>query len=176
MSASHCIYSDDHGKTWQLGGSAGPHTNESQIVEQTNGRLLLNMRKAKQHPDRGTRAVAYSDDQGASWTAPVDAEALPGPTCQGSTIRHHFGDAPVMLFSNPASDSRRADMTVRMSEDEGKTWPVARQLHKGGSAYSCLVSLPGGEAGCLYESSDTPKLLYGRIVFARFNEAWLRGE
>src|SRR5690606_31178680 len=32
-STAHVFYSDDHGKTWQLGGSAGLHTNECQLAE-----------------------------------------------------------------------------------------------------------------------------------------------
>src|SRR5438105_2032037 len=42
---SHVIYSDDHGETWHIGGEAPkPEFNESQIVELTDGRLMLNMR------------------------------------------------------------------------------------------------------------------------------------
>ena len=48
--SSHVIYSDDRGRTWQLGGSAGPLTNECQVVQRTDGSLLLNMRNY----DRGT--------------------------------------------------------------------------------------------------------------------------
>ena len=62
-------------------------------------------------------------------------------------------------------------MTVRVSHDEGKTWPVARVLHAGPAAYSCLVVVPGGDVGCLYEAGR--KHPYETIVFARFALAWL---
>src|SRR4029077_4139453 len=44
--ASHIIYSDDHGKTWKIGGSVQQNMNECQVVElaDQNGTLLLNMR------------------------------------------------------------------------------------------------------------------------------------
>ena len=44
---SHLVYSEDHGKSWHLGASAADGTNESQVVELSDGRLLQNMRN---HP------------------------------------------------------------------------------------------------------------------------------
>ncbi len=59
-------------------------------------------------------------------------------------------------------------MTVRASCDDGRTWPVSKQIYAGGGAYSCLVVLPDGHIGCLYEADD-----YNRIVFAWFSLDWL---
>ena len=59
-------------------------------------------------------------------------------------------------------------MTVRLSYDEGQTWPVQQLLYEGSSAYWDLVALPDGTIGCLYERDD-----YGRITFARFTLQWL---
>ena len=59
-------------------------------------------------------------------------------------------------------------MTIRLSYDEGKTWPVAKVLYAGSAAYSDLVVLPDGEIGCLYERDD-----YRKITFARFTLGWL---
>ena len=62
-------------------------------------------------------------------------------------------------------------MTVRLSYDEGKSWPVAKQLHGGPSAYSCLTVLSDMTIGCLYERGDgTP---YEKITFAHFDIEWL---
>ena len=39
---SFIIYSDDHGKTWQMSDNeVGPSVNESQVVELTDGSLFL---------------------------------------------------------------------------------------------------------------------------------------
>ena len=46
-----------------------------------------------------------------------------------------------LLFANPASP-KREKMTVRLSYDEGKTWPVAKEINAGPSAYSALAVLP----------------------------------
>jgi len=62
-------------------------------------------------------------------------------------------------------------MTIRVSYDEGKSWPIARVLHPGPSAYSCLAVLPDGEIACLYEAGREHP--YESLVFARFTLDWL---
>lgn len=68
-------------------------------------------------------------------------------------------------------------MTVRQSNDGGKTWPLARVLHPGPAAYSCLAVLPRSDGdrnlsvGCLYERGE--QQAYERITFARFDLDWL---
>jgi sialidase-1 len=79
-----------------------------------------------------------------------------------------------LLFSNPADRSQRVRLTVRLSYDEGKSWPVARVLHQGPAAYSSLVVLADGRIGCLYERGV--KSPYETITFARFHLAWLEGK
>ena len=59
-------------------------------------------------------------------------------------------------------------MTVRLSYNEGKTWPIAREVYPGSSAYSSLTVLPDGSIGLLYERDD-----YKKISFARFTLDWL---
>jgi sialidase-1 len=62
-------------------------------------------------------------------------------------------------------------MTVRLSRDGGRTWPVARLLHEGPSAYSSLAVLRDKTIGLLYERGETQP--YERITFARFSPRWL---
>lgn len=168
---SHVIYSDDHGKTWELGGSApGYQVNECEVVELQGGKLLLNMRNYDRQ--QMARQVCFSDDGGETWTDQKFDPALIEPICQGSVqrLRWPSGDKPgVVLFSNPASAKDRKAMTVRASFDDCQTWPVARQLFAGSSAYSSLTALPNGEIGCLYERNG-----YKEVVFARFDLDWLK--
>jgi sialidase-1 len=65
-----------------------------------------------------------------------------------------------LLFSNPAAKTRTSE-SVKYSVDNGATWRAELMLHPGPSAYSCLVDLGGGRAGCLYENGD--KSAYERI-------------
>jgi sialidase-1 len=77
-----------------------------------------------------------------------------------------------ILFSNPAS-TKRENMTVRLSCDDGKTWPLVGCLYAGPSAYSCLAVLPDMSIGCLYERGA--QRAYEKITFARFTLEWLSG-
>jgi sialidase-1 len=134
----------------------------------------LNMRNVPHRPGGG-RAIATSRDGGLSWSPPVRDPALVEPGCQASLIRLADASRPDLirlLFSNPAG-AKRERLTVRLSDDGGKTWPVSRVLEPGPSAYSCLASLPGRAFGCLYERGETQP--HERITFARFDGGWLGG-
>ena len=163
---SHVIYSDDSGTTWKIGGTAQADTNECQAAELGDGSVLLNMRS---YAGKNRRAVARSRDGGLTWTDGDLDEALVEPVCQASLAGYGKGR---LLFSNPA-ETTRTRMTVRVSYDEGRTWPACRPLHGGPSAYSCLAVLPDSTIGCLYERGE--KSPYERITFARFPFEWLAG-
>lgn len=178
VSGSHTIYSDDHGKTWKLGGTIRPQMNECQIAELFDGRgtLLMNMRSNR---GRALREQATSDDGGLTWSAPLEVPPLiepvstprkdgtvPAHGCEGSLLRHDA--AKVLLFSNPAAKTR-VNLTVRVSADDAKTWRDVAVLHAGPAAYSCLIALSATEAGCLYERGE--KKPYEKITFARFHVA-----
>lgn len=165
---AHVIYSDDHGATWQTGGTIRPHANECQTVELADGHggLLLN---ARSYFGRSLRIDSRSNDAGITWSDPTDAADLVEPVCQASLIRHRWptSDTPgLLLFSNPADPKQRVRLTVRSSSDDGKHWQAAHILHEGPSAYSSLVSLGESEAGCLFEAGT--KSAYESIRFVRF--------
>jgi hypothetical protein len=162
VSGSHTIYSDDHGRSWRIGGLIHPKVNECQVAELFDGRgtLLLNMRS---NHGRNVRAQATSADGGLVWTPLVDAPMLVEPVCQASLIRHE--GAKLLLFSNPAAKTR-VQMTVKASSDHGQSWREVVVLHPGPSAYSNLIELGPTEAGCLYEGGERSR--YETITFARF--------
>jgi sialidase-1 len=173
---SHVIFSDDHGKTWRIGGVIHPKVNECQVVELANGTLMINMRNYNR--SKTTRAISTSNDDGITFSKVTHDPILVEPICQASFLRYTLRpehDRNRLLFSNPAHPERgnRRDMTVRISYDEGKTWPVSKVLHAGPSAYSCLTVLPDDDIACLYEAGD--KHPYEKIVFARFTLNWLTG-
>lgn len=193
---SHILYSDDHGQSWQLGGNADEGTNESTAVETINGWLCLNSRNRPRLPDGGNyRAVSWSRDGGESFSPVVHDAALPEPICQGSLCRFTTEETHGrnrVLFSNPAArthdplavalspvppatatiDPRaRHHLTVRLSYDECRTWPVARVLHLGPAAYSDLCVASDMSICCMYERGREDP--YESIAFARFNLEWL---
>ena len=184
---AHIIYSDDHGETWHLGGSVPDDTtSECQVVELSNGALMLNIRNHDASPERKKiadddftwadrtkdpyrRTIALSFDGGLTWNNVRKDPTLLDPHCQASLLHH--ADSGSQIFSNPASMTRRR-MTVRLSDDEGKTWTSSKLLHAGPSAYSCLTVLPDGILGCLYERGDTAP--YEKITLARFTLEWAK--
>ena len=162
---SQLIYSDDSGETWTLGGIVNKHGgNESSVVELRNGDLMLNMRNYNREESK-TRSYAISKDGGETISEMQYLPELIEPVCQGSTLNYMKRGkiSNHILFSNPASTDKREKMTVKLSKDNGKTWPHAYQVYAGPSAYSDLVNLPGGKVGLLYEyGTENP---YEKIGF-----------
>jgi len=179
-SYSRVAFTDDGGGSWRLGEPvAYPMSNESQVVDLSNGSLLLNWRIQKQgaeHP--GCRGTAISRDGGQTWGPPVLNRELNEDPCQAGFIRGPGVEAPArLLFSNPDTGPGRGEgarirMTVRLSEDDGRTWPFARLIHAGPSVYSCPAVLPDGTITLLYECGEVAR--YERIDLARFSLSWLK--
>ncbi len=169
---SAVVYSDDLGLTWKAGGIVEPtlrDCNECMAVEQPDGSLLLNMRTK----EAKCRAVASSTDGGITWTPPRLVAALVDPICQGSIIRFNAGDRDHqngILFCNAVSSSRN-HLTVKLSNDEANTWPIAKLIDAGPSAYSDLAVTTDGTILCMFENGS--KRPYEKLSLARFNLKWL---
>ncbi|MHC4750082.1 MAG: exo-alpha-sialidase [Planctomycetota bacterium] len=163
------IYSDDNGKTWQRGDITEKSMNECEVVELANGTLLLSMRNYR---GKNQRAFSISHDGGRTWSKPENHEQVYCPTCQSSIHRYSVTPKNIILYSGPGGPGR-IGMTIRASYDEGRNWPVSKQLYAGPSAYSDLACLPDGDIVCLYEGGK--KHSYEWIRFARFPPKWLTG-
>ncbi|TPE43905.1 sialidase family protein [Pontibacter mangrovi] len=164
--AAHGFYTDDHGKTFKLS-AVVPETgsNEAMAVELTNDRLMMNIRN--QQGDVRSRIVSISSDGGATWDTTYFDQQLPDPVNQGSilNIGKKKGKA-ILAFCNAADTQRRDNLTLRISYDEGKTWPEQHVIAKSPNnekdyaAYSDLVKVGKKAIGVLYEKNG-----YGQIVF-----------
>ena len=103
-----------------------------------------------------------SSDLGKTWIEhPTSNNALIEPTCMASLIKEEFlidGKLQkVVLFSNPNSKFKREKMTIKISFDDGKTWPSEYHLlldELVGRGYSCLTKIDDRNLGILYESSQ----------------------
>ncbi|MDL5510884.1 sialidase family protein [Arenibacter sp. M-2] len=170
---SHTIFSDDHGATWELGGSTPlDQVNECEVVELSDHRLLLNMRNYDRQ--MSSRQLAYSDDGGESWKDMYHHESLIEPICQASTLRFDFMGQVYILFTNPADIKNRINMTLRLSSDDGKSWPIEKQIFPGPSAYSDLTARDGESLGILYEGGRDSA--YQGIIWETVNIRELLGE
>lgn len=158
---AHVIISDDHGKTWHISESIKPGCNESQVTELSDGSLMMNMRS---YNDKYSRATSVSTDGGENWS-PIDHDyQLVESRCQASilSLGVHKGK-PLHMFSNPAVPIGRTHMTIKISNDDCHSWNTSKLVYKGPSAYSCLVKLPNGNVGLLYEAGE--KKAYESIRF-----------
>jgi sialidase-1 len=66
----------------------------------------------------------------------------------------------------PGGRGKRQNLSIKLSRDDGKTWPISKTLESGQSAYSDLAVLPDGTILCLFEGDNT-------TLCARFNLDWL---
>lgn len=156
---SHVIYSDDHGKTWQLGGIvANAKANESTVAELSDGSFMLNMRNSGEF-----RKVSRSADGGLNWTKALSDPDLPDPTCQGSILSYPGKDNFLVFFSNAASRTARVNMMIKLSTDDGGSWKKSYHVHEGPSAYSDIVMISENNIGILYEGGKSRP--YEGIIF-----------
>ena len=92
-------------------------------------------------PHTHPRTVADSTDAGATFGRAYQQADLPEPVsgCAASTIT--IGQ--VVLFSGPAGPTEmRTNMSIRRSDDGGRTYPRSLQIWAGPGGYSTLTRLP----------------------------------
>jgi len=165
--SSYAFFSDDHGETWRRGAKmTHDASDECEAVETSHGAVYMNMRSRH---ERHRRAFAWSRDGGETWSDVEHDPSLPEPSCQGSIVRF---DADRVLLSNPSQTDRRAELTIRVSYDECRTWPVARVLDPGMASYSELAVTGDGRILCFYEPNEG----YGRLALSRFGIEWLENQ
>lgn len=190
-SVTSVIYSDDHGASWHRGEFAVPNTkelvnpNETVIVELADGRTMLNVRNES---PRERRLVVTSPDGATRWSSPRFDDALLEPICMGAIVRvsdKKSSDRNRIAFANPhnlgtadgkVNLGKRQNLSVKLTYDEGETWPVHRTLEPGTSGYSDLAVLPDGTLLCFYgrgNRDDVNMYKSGSLTLARFNVAWL---
>ena len=182
------IVSDDNGATWQRGDvavwhtEATPNPSETVALQLNDSRVMLNVRTES---PRHRRVVVFSDDGATGWSASQFDEGLFEPICFGSLIRYSEEPSRI-LFCNPDSRNTtkepyawgawpRENLTVKLSHDEGQTWPVAKVIDPGVAGYSDIATGPDGTIYVLYEggSRDGDMFNNTHMTLAMFNLAWL---
>lgn len=187
-SVTATIYSDDQGKTWKAGDIAVPNTeewinpNETVAVELKDGRVMLNVRsESKAH----RRLVTISPDGATKWSTPKFDDALLEPICMGGIVRYEHDGQSLILFSNPHNLSRadgkeepgknrdRKNVSVKLSRDEGQTWPVNKSIESGPSMYSDIAVTKAGTILCFHGRGTKPGFAGAGLTLTRFNLEWL---
>lgn len=190
-SVTATIYSDDRGRTWQAGDIAVPCTdewinpNETIAIELADGRVMLNVRsESKAH----RRLVTTSPNGATGWSTPKFDDALVEPICMAGMVRLSTADQGGrnrILFCNPDNLERadgtaspgkfrdRKNLTVRLSYDEGQTWPVKKSVEPSWSSYSDIGVSKQGTILCFYGCGPKAGFAGNRLTLARFNLEWL---
>ncbi|MCA9229975.1 MAG: exo-alpha-sialidase [Planctomycetales bacterium] len=185
------VYSDDRGETWHAGeivardGEQIKNPSETVLIELNDGRVMAHLRNEQ---PLYRRAKSFSRDGATGWTTPEYDDQLFDPICQAGLERY---SPTQLIFSNPDSSANqeqalkwkarsRENLTIRLSNDDGQTWPVSRVLDPGLAGYSQLAIDDDGMIYCVYERSnlgDAPGKFAPKFVsVAKFNLAWLLEE
>lgn len=123
------FYSKDQGETWALGEILDilPQVicpNETVAAVTSQGEVYLNIRQQAAH-----RANAYSATGYSHWTQYGPNHKLWDPQCFGSVVAYDDGVHPYsLLFGNCDCKTARKNVTIRISTDEGKTYPHSRVI------------------------------------------------
>ncbi|MDR2273791.1 MAG: glycoside hydrolase [Sphingobacterium sp.] len=163
---AHSYYSDDHGKTFQIGASVKYEgSNETMAAQLSETGLYMNSRN--QQGNVKSRIVSYSNDGGATWDTTFYDRNLPDPVNQGSVLSWRRKGKYILAVCNAATSDRRDNLTLRLSKDQGKTWYFNQVIAKAPkdvkgdyAAYSDMVLLSQNKVGVLFEKEN-----YHKIVF-----------
>ena len=176
-SVTATVYSDDGGDTWQAGEIAIPCTNkfvnpnETVAVQLKDGSVILN---ARNESSAGRRIIVTSPDGATRWSEPHFQNDLVDPVCMAGLVRYTHAGEDVLLFSNPDTHTGRKNVTLRMSHDDGRSWPISRSIEPGFSAYSDLAVTHDGTILCFYGRSKEKHFAGDRLTLARLHLDWLR--
>jgi sialidase-1 len=170
---AHVLLSDDGGKNWRMSEPIRPACNESQVVELSDGSVLMNMRS---YNDQHSRAISISKDGGDTWSEIEHDQQLVESRCQAALLNYgpYYGKN-MLLFSNPSVPNGRTHMTIKMSFDDCQSWSNSKLVHAGPSAYSCMAKLPNGNIGLFFEYGEEKRYDIIRFVSMSLDELFTPG-
>lgn len=152
------LYSEDQGETWRRGELLTAFSNENQLVELADGRILMDARQ-----NQGShRWVAFSDDQGQTWSRPRAGHQIQPVATALEAYPQGGPGVERFLWTGPRGPGR-TQLVMRVSRD-GQTFPQEQLLYGGYAAYSDLAVF-GERIGVLWERGIDRS--YQFITFSR---------
>ena len=181
MVSNYVCYSDDGGSTWKVSENAADNNgDEAKLIELNNGDILMSIRNR----EKGVRKFCISQDRGMTWGKSYLQSDIQDPACNGDIMRYSTTKEGalknIILHSIPDDNRIRQNVSVLLSYDEGRTWPVKKTILSGLSAYSSMTVLPDGTIGIVVEEGKWDDSLPGadgfKLWFVRFTLSWLMSE
>ena len=190
--SSRIIYSDDHGKTWHMGGGVNNNrtlydgtvvdsstmsnyyaqNTEASVVQLNNGDLKLFMRGLT-----GDLQVATSHDGGLTWDNNVERYDVPDVYVQMAATHTVQNGKEYILLANANGPGRKNGYirVARVEEDGQLTWLHHHLIQEGEYAYNSLQQIGPDEFGLLYEHYAPGGVPY-TLSFKKFNWDFLTKE
>lgn len=143
------FYSRDCGQTWAIGEmlDTTPDVicpNETVAAQTSTGEVYLNIRHLAAH-----RARAYSATGFSGWNQYGPDHKLWDPQCFGSVAAYDDAAEPYsLIFANCDSKTQRKNVTVRISVDDGQSYPYVRVIDADRGGYVDVAS--DSENGLIY--------------------------
>ncbi|MBT8299064.1 MAG: glycoside hydrolase, partial [Maribacter sp.] len=164
------IYSDDQGAHWKIGAvdndlTDAVQSNETTIVELTNGHIYVNTRDHLGGSLERNRGESYSLDGGLTFSKPIiESDKFPSPIVQSSLLRWNSN---LILFSTPSTVTKRENLILMASYDESESWEPLYKINDGFSAYSDMVKLNAKTLGVIYETNNYKKIKFKWVKIKR---------
>jgi len=169
--SSRVLISSDRGQTWQMSekidSGRGFHKGniEPGLLERRDGSVLCLMRTGSK---RYRTWQSISTDRGRHWSDPVEIE-VPNPNAALDLLRLRSGH--VLMALNPVPEGNRKQLSVWLSVDDARRWPVVRDVERGdGDTYASYPSMIEDRQGLIQMTYSRP---HGGIKQVTFNEAWV---
>ncbi|WP_337175505.1 sialidase family protein [Paludisphaera sp.] len=139
-------------------------------AELSPGKLVAYCRRAGDYRPETMGHVVRSEstDGGRTWSEGTDS-AFPNPNAAVDLLKTHAGN--LLLFYND-SMNRRTPLTVALSPDLDRSWPIKRDVVGGDGdyGYPMAIQAKDGRIHLVYTSES--RSVVNRAVF---DEAWIEG-